>query len=456
MRNRQLTPDNPPTEEELRQEVQKFIERRMVEDPEHSDTLTVDGLLEKEEARQHLRRLIEKRRNIAKIALQTKIREQMDITMQALREEVGVPPPLSQEEIKGKLAAPPQTFKAKVAVAGVTFGSGQSDPPAGVLSLKESFGSALDECVYQSADEAALFRAFLISLIKPFHKAVRQDGLEQAHKDRLLSIRAELQVLIKKVDQVVTAWGLEIGSYVGNSKLLADIRNKGLADKRYAQYAYVPKCESPAQRTAREQVEADAKAADEAEQKQREERRMALKALLLESDPDKTADETPEQKAVREKLADKLAARLVKHNFEKLSEGVTDTQLLRSEAISRMAVAKDESDKKMAMRFALAAGMTDEDLDLSVNAYREMHTDESQVKTQTSAGDESSVPRSPLASKTKGDRAARDKARRDRQAARQAADNAARPKPNNGSGDITTQSMGGDRRNNGPQGRRNK
>lgn len=112
-------------------------------------------------------------------------------------------------------------------------------------------------------------------------------------------------------------------------------------------------------RKAREKKEAEDRLAREQEQQRLKELKATCKAKLLGIDP-----ELDEAKV--EKMASRVA---IKYDGD-----------FRTAAINKMVSANGQaSDEQMAKRYARAAGMTDKELEIAINAYHQLHADEAKA-----------------------------------------------------------------------------
>lgn len=397
-----------------------------------------------------------KETNIAKAKLrrelqtaQEKIMAEQGEELNAMfREENGLPPVLTQEEIQAKLLASAKAAdnKAETSKSGVPASSPATSREelvrSRVLALREEYGSKLPDIAFESADGATEVRRVIKYCVQNLRLKRQENGLDADY----LAIVNKLYYLIQNglfpmIDKVVVeGWGLELGKSPKNNQLFGEVTRIMSDDVRFtAILQWVKNCPTPeeikaATMTEAELAEAKAKAdaekaAVEAEkQKRREELWPVLKARLLEVDSELPGDSA-------EKLA-KFLARSYSHMADSKA-------MFIAAANERNALAKKNKEDQAAVvtisRYVKAAGLTPEEFEVEYAQFTKQQGRNDIITNcvDHNGNNQPSGATSPLGHKTRGDRAARDKARRQKQEARQAADDARRPKPNQGSGDIT-------------------
>lgn len=314
-----------------------------------------------------------------------------------------------------------------------------------LLDLKKRFGSKLLGRVFEDSDAAIVFRIIAITCIRPYHSKISEKGLDPAYLAAITALRAQIQELITMIDKVITVgWGLELQTSVNVQSLRKNLVDTMSADERFAwMMARMGKCPTPEELKVQMEAEAklaeakkatDAKkaVAEAAEQQRREKLRQALKARLLETDPDKTENETPEKKTVRENIAEAMATRLAK----KYGHLVNVKAVFTAAAIDRKALAErqpDDAAEPTISRYIQAAGLTSEEF----NDHRERHALVAECVGDNGSGLPVSGSVSPLGNNTPPNGRKNSQSRKARISAASRALYDSKPKPNEGSGDIT-------------------
>ena len=281
---------------------------------------------------------------------------------------------LTQEQINARLKMP---------LVGDTTSNAAVKPANNkerLLALKQQFGSKVPGRVFDDSNAAVMFRIILISCIKPYHVRVKEQGLEATYLAAILALRAKIQDLITMADEVImVGWDLDLRTQVNQPFLHKQIADAMSADDRFTgMMKWRGKCPTPEDIAVQVQAQAkldeakkapDAqKAVAEAAEKQRREKlRQALKTRLLEiAITDEVANETPEQKTVREKATETVAGNVAARLTKKYGHLVNAKAIFIAAAIDRKKLAEtqpDENAQRMISWYVRSAELTQEELD---------------------------------------------------------------------------------------------
>lgn len=251
--------------------------------------------------------------------------------------------PVSQDEIRAKLspeAAAEAVFRQKLAASGNPVQDAPEMPEA-VFQQKQAHGAKILACVYDSADEAVLFRGIIIHGLKQYGDILKQSDLSPEYREVVEHFRNKAQQLVDIVSQVITAWGLDPkGARVDNRDLYFQILKAAANNDEFAPFINI---------LTSEMVET-AKAAYE-KQNARQAIRAAARTKIAEMLV--AAGMTPE-------AADKRSHNLVKKYYDEMRGDVEF--ILRRAAINKTMTAESDEDKLVAGQYVRAAGMSEKDL----------------------------------------------------------------------------------------------
>lgn len=369
-----------PSDESV-EELSAFVVQKLEE--WESGPVNVDDVLYKSEylgTAQMLYRIFQTEKQKREEESQKQLRKEKaagKTTLDALLREKLSMPVLTTEQIEEQLS-----MGARLKLVGVEQ-TPEPQIPEAVTQLIAQCGDKLPGFVFKDGALALAFRWWLWTCTKRVDEEMAKKDLSAEYCQALVQRKSEFPALFEPINQVIKAWGLDPKTQRADLSDLKEVRKRvEVKGGRFYWLTQAPQVETDEQKIARKQAEVKAKAVAEANQKQRDELKGNLKARLLETDSGQTADETPEQKTAREGLAETMAARLAKKYCE-LSD---ITAIFRAAAINRMASAKgNEFEEQTAKRYAKAACMTDEELEIAVNAHHQMHADEARAKTDQDA-----------------------------------------------------------------------
>lgn len=289
--------------------------------------------------------------------------------------------PLTAEEIAAKLspeAAAEVAFQQKLAAAGNPVQDVPEIPNA-VLELKQSHGAALLSLAYETADNAVLFRGWLIGCIKRHHGVLRNQGLDPEYRGVVEENSDRLQRLINAVSEVVRAWGLDPKEeWVDNPKLFARIRRSASTDERFAGFSRVITPEDIKALEAMEMAEQEREA-------NRSRTRDQIAATLVAF--------------MDEGVAAKRAHSLVKKYYNEKSDTAA---ILRRAAVNKMIAAQSDEDATLAKLYACACGMDEEQLAKAIDKLRTDADRARRVKEALSWGSMSASAEAARAAKKNG------------------------------------------------------
>ena len=244
----------------------------------------------------------------------------------------------------------------------------------------------LPSCVFEMVETSAAVRFFLIKSIKTAQELLKQcqPGSHPLYQLRLQEYARQVQALIDLINDVIVAWGENPRTYLAGHDMITHVRMLLEEDPQFW-YLWNPPSMKKIEEEERQQ----------AEEVQKRERRKVLEPVIC----DLLAQAGGDPGSIV-----KMAERLVR-KFDDLE----DPQLvLKAAAVDKMIETKNSNDPTLKL-YAQAAKLSDEDL---AKAVAEKKAAAPLVKPKSSK-----------------------KTQQEKQAARNAADDKARPKPNVGSGD---------------------
>lgn len=346
-------------EDLTRQCAEEFLNRH----PEYAG-FTVDQVLEHEKCRKQIDVLAAKK--AAELDAQAKkdaekaeadrrrLLNELAATLEAER-------PVSQDEIRAKLspeAAAEAVFRQKLAASGNPVQDAPEMPEA-VFQQKLAHGAKIPACVYDSADEAVLFRGIIIHGLKQYGDILKQSDLSPEYREVVEHFRNKAQQLVDIVSQVITAWGLDPkGARVDNRPLYVRILK---ATENNDEVAFLVNI------ITKEMMEAKKVEYEEKNLRQaiRAEVRTKIAEMLV------AAGMTPE-------AADKRSHNLVKKYYDEMRGDVEF--ILRRAAINKTMTAESDEDKLVAGQYVRAAGLSEKDLadgiavaQKAATRYRNLH-----------------------------------------------------------------------------------
>lgn len=337
----QTTTEMSGKEDLTRQCAEEFLTKH----PEYA-SFTVDQVLEHEKCRKQIDALAVKKaadleaqaKKAAKKAEEESRRllNEMAATLEAER-------PVSQEEIRVKLspqAAAEAEFQQKLAAFGNPVQDAPQIPEA-VFQQKQAHGAKLLACVYDSADEAVLFRGVIIRGLKQYGDILKQSDLSPEYREAVEHFRDKAQDLVSIVSQVITAWGLDPkGARVDNRPLYFRILQ---ATENNDEVAFLVNI------ITKEMMEAKKVEYEEKNLRQaiRAEARTKIVEMLV------AAGMTPE-------AAEKCSRNLVKKYYDECKGDAV--AILERGAINKTMAAKSDEDKLVAGQYVQAAGLSEKDL----------------------------------------------------------------------------------------------
>lgn len=251
----------------------------------------------------------DKKRRLAQAAADKLMAEEGQRLDAKLKKAIGLPAPLSQEEIRAKLMA---LVVAKVETK-TQVQTGEELVRSRVLALRKELGDKLPAIAFESAGGAVEVRRIIKYCVQNLRAKRQEQGLEadylaniQQLYDRIQQKEKGLFPMIDKV--VVEGWGLELGKSSKQNQTFNEAVRIMSQDVRFAgMIKWVEKCPTPEEVAAyaqtdaelakvREEAKANQAAAEAAEQQRQQKLRLVLKARLLEVAPE-LSDENVEQRA---------------------------------------------------------------------------------------------------------------------------------------------------------------
>lgn len=270
-----------------------------------------------------------------------------------LREEHGLPPVLTQEEINARLQAVSEDISETSNEPMVEQEDAAEEIPALVLELRQRFGHDLPEQVYEHSDYALMFRDVVSDYFRPFRNTLKKSDLEASYRESIAILHRNIHEVIQMANEVVRAWGVEIKGRANNSKLYHEIRDLVSTDSRFS---WMTRCPSPEELKLRAEALAKAEAEEERKRVSRQQTLDAIVGKLM-------ALET-----VDNHTATKLSHKIVKKYFDEC-KGDAD-KMLRAAAANKMVGAQSDEDRSTALLCAKAGGMSPEELEQAVAEKR--------------------------------------------------------------------------------------
>ncbi len=290
-----------------------------------------------------------------------------------LREKLGLKP-VTSEELEQKFGKGATNSK----VAANIFQPSQI--PEAVTALREKFGQMLPSNVFQTDRWAVTFRGWMAFWNKRRLRELGRNGLSPEYRQGFEDLGLKMKVIFDAATEMVVAWGLELTfktSLEEFNELRGQLEVKG---SKFYWLTQPPLVETAEEKVARETAEAEASAELEARQKALNDLKDSLKAHLKEANPE-----------MSEENADLLATKVAKHALKKYDELPEIKTIFAKAAIHRMYTAKQPLEVDTAKSYARAADMTDEELEVAVNALREQQA----AKSKPADGDEDTTPKTP-------------------------------------------------------------
>jgi hypothetical protein len=305
-----------------------------------------------EEARQQQR--LDEEKAVGKSKIDAKLREMLGM------------PVLTTEERQKQI-----TMADRFAAAGVEQTHEQPIPEA-VTQLTEKFREKLPGFVFKHAVPAVTFRGWLGFHVKPVNSELARTDIHDEYRQALAQRKLEFQDLFEAIGEVIDAWGLDTRVHRTENPDFVEVRRRlEKPESRFYRLTKLPQVEKPEEKAVREQAEAEARTAKEADQAAK----AALRDKLIERLLGLDLTDLNKEKLFKEQ-AEAMANRIVKFYRKLASEGID--AMFRLAAIDKKCGSKTEGDDTTALIYAKAGNMSAEELETTVNARKQLHAGEIQ------------------------------------------------------------------------------